>query len=80
MRRVGKLMYEWVGFDHLPALLEQLAQDETNGAPPAGTSTAPPRLWSSRRGQSRCLEAAHVPCCSCSCLLPAVQRFAAARW
>lgn len=25
-------MYEWVGFDHLPALLEQLAQDETNGA------------------------------------------------
>jgi hypothetical protein len=31
MRRVGKLMYEWVGFDHLPTLLEQLAQDETNG-------------------------------------------------
>lgn len=32
MRRVGKLMYEWVGFDHLPGLLEQLAQDEANGA------------------------------------------------
>lgn len=31
MRRVGKLMYEWVGFDHLPGLLEQLAEDETNG-------------------------------------------------
>jgi hypothetical protein len=33
MRRVGKLMYEWVGFSHLPTLLEQLAEDEANGVP-----------------------------------------------
>lgn len=39
MRRVGKLMYEWVGFSHLPTLLEQLAEDEANGEslPWAGT-------------------------------------------
>lgn len=33
MRRVGKLMYEWMGFDHLPTLLEQLAQEEETGVP-----------------------------------------------
>lgn len=33
MRRVGKLMYEWMGFDHLPGLLEQLAQEEESGVP-----------------------------------------------
>lgn len=49
MRRVGKLMYEWVGFDHLPGLLEQLAQDEANGAlrPPC------------------CSFVLRLPCCSC---------------
>ncbi len=34
MRRTGKLMYEWVGFDHLPALLKQLSEDESNGGWP----------------------------------------------
>ena len=33
MRRVGKLMYEWMGFDHLPGLLEQLAAEEESGVP-----------------------------------------------
>ena len=33
MRRVGKLMYEWVGFDHLPTLMEQLAAEEESGVP-----------------------------------------------
>ena len=33
MRRVGKLMYEWMGFDHLPTLLEQLAAEEESGVP-----------------------------------------------
>jgi hypothetical protein len=33
MRRVGKLMYEFCGYDHLPTLLEQLYSDEINGRP-----------------------------------------------
>lgn len=33
MRRVGKLQYEWVGFDHLPTLMEQLAEEEEQGTP-----------------------------------------------
>lgn len=41
MRRVGKLMYEWVGFEHLPGLLEQLAQDESNGGCLGGPAGGP---------------------------------------
>ena len=33
MKRVGKLMYEFCGYDHLPALLHQLASDEESGVP-----------------------------------------------
>jgi hypothetical protein len=33
MKRVGKLMYEFCGYDHLPLLLEQLHTDEINGVP-----------------------------------------------
>ena len=30
---MGKLQYEWVGFDHLPSLLSSLASEEAAGAP-----------------------------------------------
>jgi hypothetical protein len=33
MRRIGKLQYEFCGYDHLPQLLQQLANDEIAGLP-----------------------------------------------
>jgi hypothetical protein len=33
MKRVGKLMYEFCGYDHLPGLLQQMAADEESGLP-----------------------------------------------
>ena len=53
MRRVGKLMYEWVGFDHLPTLLEQLAQDETNGGCGGGQGWQGWQGWLGGQGSSQ---------------------------